>query len=153
MTLAFLMDIFAGTVLGLGYDFLKAIRRRTTHNAILICCDMLFWLVSCSMILFVFFITSDMKLRAYEFFGLLTGIFLYFALFTRWLFPLCEKIAHFLQLFFKFLFTSLSFFGIIIKNGVLFSVKPLLWIWKWLKRLLGIPIHAWKENLKLVKRI
>ena len=151
--MAFLTDILAGIILGSGYDFLKAVRSRTTQKILLILCDMAFWLCSCGMILFVFFITSDMKLRAYEFFGLLTGFFLYFTIFSRWLFPCYQKITDFLQLFFKILFTSIGFFGIILKNCFLFFLKPFWWIGKHLKRLFGILLHAWKENLKLVKRI
>ncbi len=151
--MAFLTDILAGFILGCGYDFLKAVRIHTKYKTISAICDLIFWLFSCSMILFVFFITSDMKLRAYEFFGLLTGLFLYFISIARWTFPVYEKITFFLQVFFKILFTSIIFFGIMVKNCVLWITKPLWWVFKRLKWILAFPILAFKENWKLTKRI
>lgn len=151
--MAFLTDILTGIFLGCGYDFLKAIRTQTNRKAVLAICDILFWSVSCVAVLWVLFVTSDMRLRAYEFFGLLTGLFINFSVLSGFFSPLYKKIAEFLQLFFSFLFTTIRFFGIMIKNGVLFLCKPLVFTLRFVKKLIGKPVRAWKENLRLLKRI
>ena len=151
--MAFLTDILTGMILGSGYDLLKAIRKKADYTIISIVCDVMFWLFSCGLILFVFFLTNDMKLRAYEFFGILSGVLLYFTVFSAPLGLVYEKIADIFHFFCKILFTSVHFFGIIVKNGVLFLGKPFVWSFRFLKKLLQAPKRAWKENMKLIKRI
>ncbi|MBQ7950333.1 MAG: spore cortex biosynthesis protein YabQ [Clostridia bacterium] len=151
--MAFLIDICAGLLVGFGYDFFGALRHQIDKkkpNAFL---DFLFWLFAGGVILTAFFYNSDLKLRAYEFFGILTGIFFYFSVLSNLFIPLHEKIADIFQFFYRILFTSVKWFVIIIKNGLLFLCFPFCRLLHYFKKRLTKLGAILKKHRKLIKRI
>lgn len=151
--MAFLIDILTGLLVSVCYDLFRSFRHRIQRikpNAIL---DILFWLFAGFLILSALFYNSDMALRAYEFLGILTGVFFYFSLLSSPLQPVFKKITGIFQFFSKILFTILRFFGIMIKNGFLFLLTP----FRLLARCIKQCFKKWKTALgkqkKLMKRI
>lgn len=151
--MAFLIDILTGLLVSFFYDLFRSLRHRIQRkkpNAIL---DILFWLFAGSLILSALFYNSDMALRAYEFLGILTGVFFYFSFLSSLLQPVFEKITGIFDFFSKILFTILRLFGIIIKNGFLFLSMPFRLLARFSKRGFGKwKTHLWKQR-KLMKRI
>lgn len=153
MRVAFLIDICAGLLVGFGYDFFSALRHKIdqkTPNALL---DFLFWLFAGGVILTALFYNSDLKLRAYEFFGISTGIFFYFSVLSSLFVPVHEKTADIFQFFYRILFTSARWFVIIIKNGLLFLCFPFCWLYGYFKKWLAKLGAILTKHRKLIKRI
>lgn len=149
----FLLDILSGVIIAFGYDFFNTVRHRFRRKKAEIICDICFWLFAGGVILWVLFYTADMALRAYEFFGILTGVCFYFTALSQLLLPIHRKIADLFYFFSKMLFTTVSFSAIIIKNGFLFLWSPFRWLGRMCRKLMAKPIRAFKENKKLIKRI
>lgn len=147
------MDIVAGLVIALGYDFFNTLRHRLTPKKLGAICDVLFWLFAGTVILGVLFYTTDMELRSYAFFGILTGVFFYFTALSYLLQPFLKKLTDVFYFFWKILFTIARFFAIIIKNGLLFLWIPFRWLGRLFRKLLAKPVRAFREHKKRIKRI
>ncbi len=147
------MDIAAGLIVAFGYDFFNTLRHRLSPKKLGAVCDFLFWLFAGSVILVVLFYTTDMELRSYAFFGILTGVFFYFTALSQLLQPFHQKITDVFHFFSKILFTTVRFFVIIIKNGFLFLWIPFRWLGGFFKKLLAKPVWAFREHQKRIKRI
>ncbi len=151
--MAFMSDIVSGILVGMWYDFLKVSRHNVRRRAFWLLCDVLFWVLTGGFLVVVFFVTSDMELRAYEFLGVLTGVCIYFFFLGGFLMPVFEKISQFLLKIFQFLFTMVKMSAIMIKNGVVFLLIPFSWLQRFFSKLLVKPKRWWKEHRKLRKRI
>lgn len=149
----FLADILAGICIAFGYGFSSTFRRRSHRVFFRISFDIIFWIFTSILTLIVLYYTSDMELRAYEFLGILTGVFCYFNFFARLAQPLQEKTADVFQFFLKITFTILRFSAIMIKNGVLCFIWPFRKLGKLLIWLTKKPLRAMRETTKIIKRI
>ena len=118
-----LVYILAGILLGICYELLKAFRKKANLPFVGVIADILFWGCSLAFCIWLFLLTGDRKFRFYEFFGISSGFFFYFWVVSEYFVTISEKIAGIFLFFLRFLFTILKFFGIMIKNGVLFLLK------------------------------
>ena len=148
-----LFDILAGFFLGFCYDLFKAFRNRTDNRILRWLLDLLFWWVVLLLCVWLFLLTGDQKLRYYELFALGSGFSCYFWSISSYFVKISEKIADYFLLFFKIPFTILKFFAIMIKNGVLFLLMPIVRLIRFGKKRTSAGIIKLKQHWKLMKRI
>lgn len=151
--MAFLIDIFAGMLIAFCYDFFRTLRHTVQNKAVQIISDILFWILTGCITLTALFYNSDIQLRAYEFFGILTGLFFYFSVLSSLLQPVHKMITNIFHFFSKTLFTIGNFFGIILKTGYLFLTFPFRFFAKWLHCFAARRKTAFQKQKKLLKRI
>ncbi len=148
-----LCDIVAGILLGMCYDILKAFRKKIRRPIVNILSDLLFWIQSLLICIWLFLLTGDKQFRFYELFGAGAGFWCYFLTISDYFVKISEKIADFFLFFLKILFTIIKFFAIIVKNGVLFLYRPLKHLMQFGKKGVSSGLAKWKRNVKLMKRI
>lgn len=151
--MALLMDVLAGILLGMCYDLLKAFRKKIKKPFISAMADICFWGLSLAFGVRLFLLTGDRKFRFYELFGMCVGFFFYFWSVSEYFVGISEIIADIFLVFFRFLFTIVKFFGIIMKNGVLFLLKPFGCVMSFCKKRISRHLKKLKQNRKLMKRI
>ncbi len=148
-----LLDALAGILLGMCYDLLKAFRQKTKKPVISTAADIFFWGLFLIFGIWLFLLTGDRKFRFYELFGMCVGVFFYFWSVSAYFEGISEKIADIFLIFFRFLFTIIKFFGIIVKNGVLFLCKPFGCVIYFFKKTTSERLKRLKHHWKLMKRI
>ena len=148
-----MIDILTGLFLGLCYDIFKAFRHKIKKTIGDILLDLFFWAFALTVCIRLFLLTGDRKFRFYELFGTAAGFCCYFSVFSGYFVTISEKTADFFLFFLKIPFTILKFFAIMIKNGVLFLLSPLIWSFRFGKRTACKGISKMKQNWKLMKRI
>lgn len=148
-----LLDALAGLILGMCYDLLKAFRHKIQTTAGDILFDLSFWLISLWLCIRLFLLTGDQKFRFYELWGLSAGFTIYFLVISEYFVKISEKTVNIFLFFFKIPFTILKFFAIMIKNGVLFLLSPLLCVLHLGKKGIQSGFGKFKQTLKLMKRI
>ena len=146
-------DILAGFFLGICYDVCKSFRKRCKKAIGTIFFDLLFWSISLTLCIRLFLLVGDRKFRCYELLGMGSGFSCYFLLISDFFVVISDKIADFFLFFSKKLFTSATFFVIIIKNGVLFLLSPLFFLFRLGKKRFLAGSRKWKRTRKLMKRI
>ena len=148
-----LIDVLAGTLLGIVYDTLKALRKKIKRPVMSILADIVFWGITLAIGIQLFLLTGDRKFRFYELFGMSAGFFFYFWSLSAHCAGISEKIADIFLFFSRLLFKILKFFGIIGKNGVLFLCKPFGYGIRIGKKHGSRIQKKFKQNWKLMKRI
>lgn len=151
--MSLLLDVLCGLLLGFCYDILKSLRHKLQNKAVSFFLDLLFWGFALGICIFLFLLTGDQKFRFYELFLVGTGLLFYLWSLCGYFVGISEKIAVFFLFFFKLLFTSVRFFAIIIKNGVVFVGKPFGCLMRIGKKWSSKKLHTFKKHRKLMKRI
>lgn len=151
--MSFVFDVLCGLLLGFCYDILKSIRHQLKKPALTFLLDFMFWIFALGVCIFLFLLTGDRKFRFYELIGVSTGLLCYLWSFGGYFVGISRKIAYFLLFFFKLLFTSVKFFAIMIKTGVVFIGKPFSRLMRFGKIWSRQKLRIYKKHRKLMKRI
>ncbi len=151
--MSLLFDVLCGLLLGFCYDILKSLRHRLKKPALTLLFDLFFWAFALGLCIFLFLLTGDQKFRFYELFGVSTGVLCYLWSLSKYFVGISGKIAYFFLFFFKLLFTSVKFFAIMIKTGVVFIGKPFCRLIRFGKKWSNEKLQTYKKHRKLMKRI
>lgn len=80
----FFFSILYGMILGMWYDFFRALRKKIVHKDRAVHIEDLFYVLTAAFGLFLFFqIYNEGRLRFYCFLGIFCGMAVYFFLFSR----------------------------------------------------------------------
>ena len=127
--------IVCGLIIGYIYDFFRAIRITSNYNkALTLISDLLFWILSASIIILAFFYIDGLNLRFYRFLAIIIGTLLYFIFLSAFFLKISEKIFEIFAYFLKFLFTIMKFCGKIICVVWNFISYPIRLIYSILKK-------------------
>ncbi len=151
--MSFVFDILCGLLLGFCYDILKSMRHQLKKTALTFLLDLIFWMFALSVCIFLFLLTGDQKFRFYELIGVGIGLLFYLWSLCGYFVGISEKIAYFFLFFFKLLFTSVQFFAIMIKTGVVFIGRPFSRLMRFGKKWSHQKLQTCKKHRKLMKRI
>lgn len=81
----FLGTIIVGTIMGIIFDFFRALRRNgNTRNIIVYLQDIVFWLIVAVVIITSSFILNNGELRGYMLIGYILGAFLYMLILSNY---------------------------------------------------------------------
>lgn len=84
--ISLLMSVFAGLMVGLLFDLYRTINYYARPSkAFLYFMDLLFWIVTCSVVFIILLNADFARLRVYTFAGMGIGIFIYFKLFSGYM--------------------------------------------------------------------
>jgi len=101
-TIVFLLSVMIGAGISSFYDIFRTIRKRIRHiNFVVMIEDILFWLVAFVSIFVFIYNANSGELRVFLLIGAFIGVFLYFAIFSRFVrkvfelaFTIAEKILY-----------------------------------------------------------
>lgn len=92
-----IISIFAGTAIGLLFDLYRTINYFTRPNKnFLHLMDLLFWVISGSIVFFILLSADFGLIRVYTFLGICIGVFIYFKLFSEYILRFYRFIIYFL---------------------------------------------------------
>lgn len=89
--------LISGAVGGMFFDFLRAIRKNTkTNNVIIYIEDFLFWVIIGGITLFTAYLSSEGKIRVYMLIAMLLGAVIYFFSLSKFAYKLFNSICRYL---------------------------------------------------------
>lgn len=99
----FLYTLLIGVVMGIIFDFFRALRRNgNTKNIVVYIQDIIFWIIIALVIIVSSFLINDGELRGYMLFGYILGALIYMLLFSKYIKTLFEMIFDlFAKIFFN----------------------------------------------------
>ena len=106
----FLIFILNGLLIGIVFDVFRILRRSfKTPNVVTYLEDILFWIISVSIVLYSLFIFNNGEIRGYIFIGILFGIALYMLFFSKTIIKIFVKIILFCKKIIYSLFKIIIF--------------------------------------------
>jgi len=105
----FLGTILVGAIMGIIFDFFRALRRNgNTRNIIVYIQDIVFWLIVAIIIITSSFILNNGELRGYMLIGYLLGAFLYMLMLSNYVKGIFCFIMNWISKGMEFLFKPLN---------------------------------------------
>jgi len=107
---SFFVSVILALLIGLVYDFFRALRRNTKKDTLW---DIVMWILVLMIVAYTWFVFFEGKLRWYTILGAFLSGFIYFLTLSKYvcflLFFLVDKICSFFCIIFKILLTPLRF--------------------------------------------
>ena len=143
----FLIFIVNGFLIGIVFDIFRILRRSfKTSNYITYLEDIIFWIISTTIVLYSLFIFNNGQFRAYIFIGIFLGIVIYILFFSKYIINISVKIIKFAKSviikLFKIILYPIRFMINAIKGLI---IKPINKIYK-------IIIKFFKKLLKKINK-
>ena len=152
--MAFIITVSAGMTVGAIYDFFRVVLRSSNKNkAKYAAADIFFWIITGIVLLYSFYYSDNMNLRAYQFLGVLSGLFMYFLFFSKLFSALHSEIYKIIKFFFKILFTIVKFFAIMIVSVFKWISYPFMKLYKFLKRLCKFFKKRFELSVRLMRKV
>lgn len=102
----FFSSVIIGAVMGVVFDFFRALRRKgNTKNILVYIQDSIFWFIIAIMIIVSSFIINSGELRGYMLIGYILGAILYMVLISKYIKFLFGVIFDFIEKIFEYIFS------------------------------------------------
>lgn len=102
----FLCSILIGAIMGIVFDFFRALRRKgNTKNIIVYLQDVIFWLIVAIIIITSSFMLNDGELRAYMLVAYILGALIYMLVFSKYIKGMFALIFDFFEKIVKVIYT------------------------------------------------
>ena len=152
--MAFIITVITGIVIGFVYDFFRVILNNSRKTKVkYVISDIIFWIIAGVFMLYAFYYSDNMNLRAYQFLAVLSGFFTYFLCFSKIFINLHLGIFKLFQFFFKILFTIGKFFVIIIMYILKCISFPFIRLYKFLLKFFKFLRNKVRINIKLMRKV
>ncbi len=101
----FLWTILIGSIMGIIFDFFRALRRKgNTRDIWVYIQDIIFWIIVTIIVICSTFLINDGELRGYMVLGYILGGVFYLLLFSKWIRKIFNLVFDFFDKIFAFIF-------------------------------------------------
>ncbi|MBC7765250.1 MAG: spore cortex biosynthesis protein YabQ [Hyphomonadaceae bacterium] len=109
-TTIFLWSCVGGGILGILFDFFRALRKvRRSSTRVVMVHDLMFWVISACLMFVLIGLSNDGEYRAYEFLGIFLGGLLYHLLLSGFVLMILTKMLQMLACIVRFLCMIISY--------------------------------------------
>ena len=137
--------VLSGNVLGVVFDAYRVVSREVRlHRFVLSLLDLLYWLAAAVLVFRVLYETNLGEVRLFVFLGLLFGISMYFAFFSRWT---ILAVRWSIEMFRRLVRFTIKMFDLLIIRPIRFLIRCLIVIWGFL---CALSIFLYKFVLQLL---
>lgn len=100
----FFSSVLIGTIMGIIFDFFRALRRKgNTKNILVYVQDIIFWIIIALIIIVSSFIINNGELRGYMLLGYVLGVLIYILVFSKYIKALFCIIFDFIERVFGYI--------------------------------------------------